>query len=178
MEGRNGAGKTTLMRAVAGLFNPAEGEIWWQKQSIGELMEEYFKQMLYVGHRAGIKEELTATENLQFAAAMNCQPVTKESVWQALWQIGLRGYEDQLARAMSAGQKRRVALARLLLNRAPLWLLDEPFTALDKRAVAQLMATIHAHLQQGGMVMMTTHQEVNWSDVEIQRLQLQGLTHG
>ncbi len=177
VEGANGAGKSTLLRAVAGLFAPSSGHIEWQGRPIADAPEEYHRELLYLGHRAGIKEELTAEENLRFAVVMGGGELSREGAWQALGAMGLAGYEDQPVRAMSFGQRRRVALARLRVSRARLWLLDEPLNGLDKRSVADLLEMIHAHLQQGGMALVTTHQEVEWSDVAVKRLLLGG-KHG
>ena len=159
--GANGAGKTSLLRMVCGLSAPAEGQVLWQGESIFSLREEFFRHLLYLGHAAALKDELTATENLVVGATLSGHAVDAATARAALVEIGLKGREDLPARVLSQGQRRRVNLARLLLPGAPrLWVLDEPFNALDVRAVAHLAEIIGRHLAQGGMVVYTTHQEV------------------
>jgi heme exporter protein A len=172
VEGRNGSGKTTLLRMLCGLIEPTEGSISWQGEPIRELAEEYTRDLLYIGHRPGIKEELTAVENLQIATTLDGVDIDEDAAWDALSRIGLRGFEDLPTRYLSQGQKRRVALARLLLNRAAIWILDEPFVALDVAAVEELQGVIREHVTNGGMVILTTHQSVGLMEEAIQRLQL------
>ena len=117
LKGRNGAGKTTLQRSIAGLFHPDAGEIRWRNQEISKLGEHYFQDVLYIGHAPGIKLDLTAVENLRFQCRLKGLNVTEAQIWDALQKLGLAGFEDLPARGMSAGQKRRIALARLYLDR-------------------------------------------------------------
>lgn len=159
LKGINGSGKTSLLRMLCGLVAPVEGEISWCGENIRQLKEEYFRQLLYIGHLPGIKAELTPIENLTISCAMNGCPITEDQAWDALDKIGLRGREDLPSKVLSQGQKRRVALARMLLTDAKLWILDEPFTALDVDAVVMLQAVLAEHVQRGGMVLLTTHQE-------------------
>ena len=172
LEGRNGSGKTTLLRMLCGLIEPTDGQILWRGESIRELAEEYTKDLLYIGHRPGIKEELTAVENLLIATTLDGVDIDEEAAWHALAHMGLSGFEDLPARYLSQGQKRRVALARLLVNTAPVWVLDEPFVALDVAAVEDLQAVIRQHVGNGGLVVLTTHQSVGLMSEKIQRLQL------
>lgn len=172
VEGRNGSGKTTLLRTLCGLMLPGEGEVRWQGESIRKLAEEYARDVLYIGHKPGIKEELTAVENLRIASVLDGYELSEQAAWQALGRIGLTGHEDLPAKMLSQGQKRRVALARLLVSKSRLWILDEPFTALDKAAVADLQTVIRDHLSRGGMVILTTHQDVALMADDIQRLHL------
>ncbi len=172
VEGRNGTGKTTLLRMLCGLIEPTEGEIRWRGESIRKLAEEYSRELLYIGHRPGIKEELTAIENLRIAATLDGATIGEDEAWDALSRIGLRGFEDLPTRYLSQGQKRRVALARLLLSRAAIWVLDEPFVALDVAAVEELQGVIREHVAAGGMVILTTHQAVGLMEEAIQRLRL------
>lgn len=172
VEGRNGSGKTTLLRTLCGLMWPGEGEVLWQGASIRKLAEEFARDVLYIGHKPGIKEELTAVENLRIASVLDGFALSERAAWEALGRIGLTGHEDLPAKMLSQGQKRRVALARLLVSQARLWILDEPFTALDKGAVADLQGVIRAHLAGGGMVILTTHQDVALMADDIQRLHL------
>lgn len=174
VEGANGSGKTTLLRMICGLIAPNAGTIRWNGESIGELAEEFGRQLLYIGHRPGIKEELTALENLQIANTLNGLECPESELWDALSRIGLRGFEDVPTRYLSQGQKRRVALTRLLLSRSPLWVLDEPFVALDVTAVEALQQVIREHVESGGMVVVTTHQTVELLSGTVQRLRLGG----
>lgn len=160
LRGSNGSGKTSLLRVVCGLLEPAEGEVLWQGENILAQRDEFNGALLYLGHLNGVKAELTGFENLRISNALRGNPVTDDQIYDALEQIGLGGREDLPTQVLSQGQKRRVALAQLLLSDAELWLLDEPFTALDVGAVDMLGKLIESHLQKGHMVMYTTHQEV------------------
>ena len=160
VHGPNGSGKTTLLRMICGLVLPEAGEVRWEGRSIRKLGENYRRELLYLGHAAALKDELTALENLRVAAALQGRPVSERQALEALDAMGLEGCEDLPVRVLSQGQKRRVALARLYLTPARLWILDEPFTALDKKAVAGLERTLADHLHGGGLVVLTTHQEV------------------
>jgi heme exporter protein A len=124
--------------------------------AIGQRRQELASNLLWIGHAAGIKDLLTPEENLAWLCALH-QPVDAEAIWQALAAVGLRGFEDVPCHSLSAGQQRRVALARLYLESPPLWILDEPFTALDKTGVAQLEQHLAQHCEQGGLVVLTTH---------------------
>lgn len=172
VRGRNGSGKTTLLRTLCGLFTPEAGEIRWRGESIRELAEDYRRELLYFGHLNGIKADLTGLENLAIAARLDGDPVAMADIWQALARIGLRGFEDLPTRMLSQGQKKRVALARLMLSRARLWVLDEPFTALDVEAVALLQGLIAAHVADGGLAILTTHQTVPLTSGQVARLDL------
>ncbi|MCB1802484.1 MAG: cytochrome c biogenesis heme-transporting ATPase CcmA [Gammaproteobacteria bacterium] len=160
LKGRNGSGKTTLLRALAGLLLPESGEIRWQGRNIRSLREEYARHLLYLGHLNGIKGDLSAVENLRIAAILDGFELSETRAWDILAELGLRGHEDLPTKHLSQGQKRRVALARLLANDARVWILDEPFTALDVAAVQLLQDVIHRHVGNGGMAIVTTHQEV------------------
>jgi heme exporter protein A len=172
LHGHNGSGKTTLMRAICGLFHPAAGEIRWDGENIRELSDDYTREVLYIGHKNGIKDDLTALENLRILSTLDGVHMSEEQAWDALDRIGLRGFEDLPTQVLSQGQKRRVALARLLAHQAKLWILDEPFTALDKDAVALLQEVIRSHVDGGGMALLTTHQEVQLTEGQVKRLQL------
>lgn len=158
LQGENGAGKTSLLRILVGLTPPAEGEIRWNGEPIRHLAEDYRRDMLYLGHHGAIKEELTALENLALGAALDGTALAERDALAALWRMGLKGREELPVRVLSQGQKRRVLLARLLAKKAVLWVLDEPFTALDVKAVAMLAALIGEHLAAGGMAVLTSHQ--------------------
>lgn len=169
--GANGAGKTSLLRMLCGLSVPADGQVLWSGESISVLREEFFRHVLFLGHAAALKDELTAAENLLIGATLSGHVVTPVAAYEALTAIGLRGREDLPARVLSQGQRRRVNLARLLLPDPPrLWVLDEPFNALDVKAVRQLAEIIDGHVVGGGMVVYTTHQEVNFSASTVKKI--------
>ena len=172
LRGRNGSGKTTLQRSISGLFHPDAGEILWKGERISELAETYFQDVLYIGHAPGIKLDLTAVENLRFQCRLKALSVTEDHIWDALQKLGLAGFEDLPARVLSAGQKRRIALARLFVDHSKLWILDEPFTALDVAAVELLLELITEHMGLGGMVILTTHQEVELPEERVVELTL------
>jgi heme exporter protein A len=173
VRGRNGSGKTTLLRALCGLFAPDAGEIRWNGEDSRRLGDDYHADLLYFGHLNGIKSDLTGIENLQISSVLDGDQVDDEQLWSALEQMGLAGFEDLPAKVLSQGQKKRVALARLLLSKAPLWILDEPFTALDLDAVDLLQTLIARHVvDRDGMVILTTHQEVSLTSGQIRRLHL------
>ncbi len=158
VSGPNGAGKTTLLRILCGLTLPESGEVRWRGQPIGELKEEYAREVLYLGHLNGLKAELTPVENLMAWAALHGFELDEDAILDALAAMALRGIDDLPVKVLSQGQKRRVALARLLLGRQPLWILDEPFVALDRHAVGVLERAIETHLDGEGLVVLTTHQ--------------------
>ncbi|TFF34877.1 cytochrome c biogenesis heme-transporting ATPase CcmA [Pseudomonas sp. RIT623] len=154
--GPNGSGKTSLLRLLAGLMQPTAGQILFNGQPLAEQRHALASILLWIGHAAGIKDLLTPEENLAWLCALH-KPADRDAIWLALEAVGLRGFEDVPSHTLSAGQQRRVALARLYLDSPPLWILDEPFTALDKQGVAQLEAHLAAHCEQGGTVVLTTH---------------------
>ncbi len=160
LQGSNGSGKTSLLRMLCGLLPPAAGEILWRGQPIGKLGEDYRRELCFLGHHNAIKEELTPLENLMTSAVLADEPLEEDQALDALEMLGLAGREDLACRYLSQGQKRRVALARMVNERRPLWLLDEPFVALDAAAVGQVAGLIGAHLQRGGLAVLTTHQPV------------------
>ena len=165
VSGVNGAGKTSLLRMLCGLLAPAQGRVLWQGQPIASLRDEFNRQLVYVGHAAALKDDLSALENLQTAGVLGGSVSTDSDALAALAQAGLRGRERVPARILSQGQRRRVALARLeLSSAAPLWVLDEPFNALDSAATAWLLALVSAQLARGGVVVLTSHQPVTLAD--------------
>ena len=147
--GENGAGKTSLLRCLCGLLSKAEGTINWAEQV----------QPIYLGHLAAVKPELSVFENLSLHPVASRFP-SENKVLQAIIDVNLDGYEEELARRLSAGQVRRVALARLLLADSPCWILDEPFTSLDKAGCAWLEEKIADYVAAGGSLIVTSHQKI------------------
>ena len=168
VHGPNGSGKTTLLRAIAGLVLPEAGEISWKGESARKLGEEFNRELIYMGHHYGLKFELSGYENLQIFARLSGFDISEAKIETALKNLGLARCFELPVKVLSQGQKKRVSLARLLLQPSKLWILDEPFVALDVAAVSQLLEMIKEHVAAGGMVILTTHQEV---DVEVGRLQ-------
>ena len=159
ISGPNGSGKSSLLRLLAGLMQPSEGEVCIAGKALARQRAELAQNLLWLGHAAGIKDLLTAEENLAWLCALH-RPATLMQIRDALTAVGLRGFEDVPCHTLSAGQQRRVALARLFLNAPALWILDEPFTALDKQGVAQLERHLTQHCARGGMVILTTHHQL------------------
>ena len=163
IEGPNGSGKTTLLRMLCGLRLPDEGEIRWNGADISEERAAFLSDLNYIGHAHGVKGELTPLENLRVARSLAARG-NDLSLDEALARVGLFGFEDVPARTLSAGQRRRVALARLLINPAPLWILDEPFTAIDVQGQKQIEDMITAHVLNGGMAVLTSHHPLALSE--------------
>ena len=157
IEGPNGCGKTTLLRALTTLLPDYEGNIHWRGESIRRVRRDYLANLLFIGHLPGVKNTLTPRENLAFLTRLH-QNASLADIDEALAQVGLYGYEDMPGHQLSAGQLRRIALARLYLSRARVWVLDEPYTAIDKQGIANLEALLIEHARLGGCVIMTTHQ--------------------
>lgn len=159
VEGKNGSGKTSLLRIMAGLAQPLTGEVLWQGRKIHHAESDYFQNLLFLGHRAAIKFELTPIENLCMAKSLHGSKM-ENGIEEALYQVGLYGFEDIPCAQLSAGQKRRVALAQLFLTQAKCWILDEPYTSLDVNAVSLLEGLFAKHLNNGGMLVITSHQPI------------------
>lgn len=163
--GPNGAGKTTLLRILTGLSYRYEGKVFWNDKAVP--CYEYLSSLLYIGHAIGVNESMTPRENLAWYFGLNgakgesFQSVSVAEIDEALKKVGLKGYGDVPCHHMSAGQKRRVAIARLHISKAPVWILDEPLTAIDKQGVAELEERIQQHREAGGMVVLTTHQSLH-----------------
>ncbi len=157
--GANGSGKTSLLRILCGLLSPNSGEVRWKGSAIGALREEYSKQLVYLGHAPAVKDDLTPSENLSIACTLAGLPVSSSRVHDALSHFGLSAV-DFPVKKLSQGQRRRAALARLVLSESlPLWLLDEPFAALDASATRVVEELIDSHVARGGAVVFTTHQD-------------------
>ena len=166
--GGNGAGKTTLLRMLTGIIRPDGGEVRWQEKSVSRHREGLHAHLLWIGHQPGIKMRLTALQNIAFFHP-DASPSERLA---ALGLVGLAGYEDVPVATLSAGQQRNVALARLWLTRAALWILDEPFTAIDVNGVERLTQRMAQHTEQGGIVILTTHQPLNVETDKVRRIAL------
>lgn len=159
LRGRNGSGKTTLLRAICGLHGNYDGDILWRGKRIGEIREDVSAELIYLGHKPGVSALLSPRENLQWFCGLR-RSVTEDQILVALRQVGLGGFEHSPCYSLSAGQKQRVAIARLLLGDAKVWVLDEPFTTLDAQAVSALETLLKQHASAGGAVIVTTHHEL------------------
>ena len=170
--GANGSGKTSLLRILCGLLSPAEGQVVWDGANIHSLGEEYFTSVTYVGHRPGVKDELSANENLRAASGLSGMDIDKDIARQALERVGLAGRDSLPARMLSEGQRRRISLARLVVCNTRLWLLDEILTSLDKTAMSLVRSLIEEHLSGGGMAIVATHHDLELTNGRTQRLEL------
>lgn len=163
IEGPNGSGKTTLLRILSGQMADYTGTLLWQGEPLSRCREAFMASLLYIGHRPGIKRALTPLENLDWYQAMRMvgggARARRDACFQALEKVGLAGFEEAAVESLSAGQQRRVALARLALGHQRLWVLDEPFTAIDRDGVRQLEAWMLAHCRAGGSVVVTSHHD-------------------
>jgi heme exporter protein A len=160
VKGQNGSGKTTLLRTLIGLSPPDSGAVHWRGTDTRSCGDEYRRAFVYLGHQSALKDELTPLENLRLALAVDGFGADEAHLLEVLDRIGLRGREELPCRALSAGQKRRLLMARLLLRPADLWVLDEPFSALDGAGVELLCAMITRHLADGGIAVLTSHQDM------------------
>ena len=172
LRGPNGSGKTSLLRILCGLATPAAGEVRWQGTNIRSLGEEYAASVAYLAHQNAVKDELTAIENLRIASGVAGNSLSKSGAQQLLERIGLSRQQNLPARALSAGQRRRLALARLLNSRATLWILDEVLTSLDDAAVTLSREFISDHLKDKAVAIIATHQDLSLSAEKMQRIQL------
>ena len=172
IRGPNGAGKTSLLRILSGLSPLDEGRISWNGQALDKFGDDYAKQLLYVGHSNALKGHLSALENLRLGLAIQGIEVSDDQAAAALATEGLDTAADIPVQWLSAGQKRRVALTRLMFcGERPLWILDEPFSALDEGAISRLSERIVQHLDSGGVVVYTTHQDIE-IDAAVHTLEL------
>ncbi len=159
VRGINGSGKTSLLRTLAGIAYIQQGAVLWNKKSIKDHKESYYEDLIYIGHKYGIKHDLTALENIQFMHSQ-AKSHSKPSLRDITIKMGLEGKEQLLTRDLSAGQKKRVALARLLMLENPLWILDEPFSAIDSSGVELIHDLMLSHQSKGGLIIYTSHQDI------------------
>ncbi|MBL7002932.1 MAG: cytochrome c biogenesis heme-transporting ATPase CcmA [Gammaproteobacteria bacterium] len=162
IEGKNGSGKTSLLRILTGLSRAESGEVLWQGESIESLSGEYYEQVNYIGHHDGIKRDLTCLENLRMAQAIG-KPKDID-LDDALKAVNLYAFGENQAATLSAGQKRRLALARLVVTEAPFWIMDEPFTSLDTASIHLFEQLFLSHLDSGGLIAMTSHHALALKD--------------
>lgn len=173
VQGVNGSGKTTLLRLLCGLSRPESGSVQWAGQDIRSTRDQFHADLLYSGHSPAVKDDLTALENLRFSLMQAGIGATDAQARAALAEFGLGERADAMARTLSQGQRRRVGLARLALaEQRPLWILDEPLTALDRDAMQLVESHLVAHVRRGGSVVLTSHQEISFADGAVQRLRL------
>lgn len=170
VEGKNGSGKTSLLRILTGLSLPESGDVLWRGQPIGEVGADYYEQVNYVGHHDGIKRDLTCLENLRLVQAMG-KPVEID-LDRALEKVNLYRFGDNFVATLSAGQKRRLAMARLVVTEAQLWIMDEPFTSLDKASMAMFQTLFEQHLDKRGVIVMTSHHDIDMPGSDVVRLNL------
>lgn len=172
IEGANGSGKTSLLRTLCGFLMQDEGTISWFGEEVRDIRETYYAEVMYLGHLNAIKDELSALENLRISAGLSGLKLTDQDAISALRRMGLKGRETLPTKVLSQGQRRRVALARMLVSDAKLWILDEPLTALDVGAVSLIQELLAEHLAQQGMVIFTTHQPLFVAGMAMRRLSL------
>jgi len=172
LRGPNGSGKTSLLRILCGLAMPAAGEVRWNGTAIRSLGEEYYGAVAYLGHQNAVKDELTAIENLRISSAVCGYALDKKEAQEILKRVGLTQQQNLPARVLSAGQRRRLAMTRLLTSKARLWILDEVLTSLDDTAMNLSREFINEHLKQDGIAIVATHQDLNLVAPRFQRLQL------
>ena len=161
LRGPNGAGKTSLLRILTGLSTPESGAVLYNGMDIAEDKTGYYRDLFYLGHKSGTNGSLSALDNLSFWLAQHSTLVQENVLYDVLAKVGLVGLEDVPVRYLSAGQQRRVALSRLWLKPAKVWVLDEPFTALDVKGVHLLETSMKEHVSRGGLIITTSHQPLS-----------------
>ena len=168
IEGANGAGKTSLLRILTGFRKPDAGDLFWNDERI-DASQTFYQDTAYIGHNNGLKDTLTAQENLHYAQSLATKTLTID---EAMQKVGLDGYQETLVRFMSAGQRRRLALARLLCMHKPGWILDEPFTSLDRASIKLFEQFIETHAKQDGLAIMTSHHDTHLPHSLVQKIHL------
>lgn len=171
LEGKNGSGKTSLLRILCGIRLPEAGTVFWDGTDIFKLGPEYHQYIAYLGHKDGNKLDLTPSENLRMAQGLG-RASERMSIEEALDKVGLYGFEDVPTRNLSAGQQRRLAIARLLITESILWILDEPFTSLDRNGIGEVEQLFAEHLGNGGMAALTTHHRIHLPEAQVCRINL------
>ena len=169
IKGSNGSGKTTLLRVICGLNDNYHGALKWFNEPIEDNQDDFYSSLIYLGHQVGVNKVLTPVENLRWSVGLR-EKVKSEAIYQALAEIGLRGFEDSQCFSLSAGQQQRVSLSKLLLGTAIIWVLDEPFTTLDVDGVQLLEKLLGDHARKGGVALVTTHHELSLPDLKILEL--------
>ena len=169
IKGSNGSGKTTLLRVICGLNDNYHGTLKWFNEPIEDNQDDFYSSLIYLGHQVGVNKVLTPVENLRWSVGLR-ENVTSEAIYEALAEIGLRGFEDSQCFSLSAGQQQRVSLSKLLLGTAIIWILDEPFTTLDVDGVQLLEKLLGDHARKGGVALVTTHHELSLPDLKILEL--------
>ena len=169
IKGSNGSGKTTLLRVICGLNDNYHGALKWFNEPIEDNQDDFYSSLIYLGHQVGVNKVLTPVENLRWSVGLR-ENVTSEAIYEALAEIGLRGFEDSQCFSLSAGQQQRVSLSKLLLGTAIIWILDEPFTTLDVDGVQLLEKLLGDHSRKGGVALVTTHHELSLPDLKILEL--------
>ena len=169
IKGSNGSGKTTLLRVICGLNDNYHGTLKWFNEPIEDNQDDFYSSLIYLGHQVGVNKVLTPVENLRWSVGLR-EKVKSEAIYQALAEIGLRGFEDSQCFSLSAGQQQRVSLSKLLLGTAIIWILDEPFTTLDVDGVQLLEKLLGDHSRKGGVALVTTHHELSLPDLKILEL--------
>jgi heme exporter protein A len=160
LRGPNGSGKTSLLRMLSGLLPPSTGAILWHGEPISALREAYLSSVTYIGHRCAVKDELTTLENLRISSALSGWKLSRDEARDVLGRMSLSEQETLYAHRLSEGQRRRLALARLMVSRSELWLLDEVMTSLDEAAASAITTLIDEHVSRGGMTVIATHQDL------------------
>lgn len=168
VQGPNGSGKTTLLRVLTGISTDYEGSLQWRGKDIARNSFDYHSNLLYIGHLPAVKRSLTPEENLDWYCGLSGSG--RDEISKALAEVGLAGYEDVPSFRLSAGQLRRVALARLYLSKALVWVLDEPFTAIDYQGVGKLRELFSKHAAAGGILILTTHQDLGVENIKLLNL--------
>jgi len=171
VRGPNGCGKTSLLRTLAGFLWPEEGRLYWAGQPVEDDRDGYCAAMAYLGHDNALKADMSPVENLHYASNVR-HPTSRDRILSVLERLGVAAQRDLPVRSLSAGQRRRVAMARVMLAGAELWLLDEPFTNLDVAGVADLAGIVARHVQDGGIAILTTHSEIDLPPGTVRNLEL------
>jgi heme exporter protein A len=172
VSGPNGVGKTSLLRVVCGLLEAEEGEVYWNDVPTRAANSDFLGALAYLSHDTALKGDLTASENLRFSAGLK-RRVSEDDARAVLDELGVASCAQLPCRVLSAGQRRRVALCRILLSDARLWVLDEPFTNLDTASSAHVAGTLDQHLERGGLALIAAHQGLNLRERSVRRLELE-----